>query len=324
MVDSIKRRLDAIEKEQRALGSLIDALAGGVGGGAYLLNVVEDLSPELGGDLGMNGKGIDFPTTPNITDCLDEDDMASDSATMLATQQSIKKYVDDNLPDLTTHAALDVHASVALFPLSQGSDYLYAGTYNFAWEDLGATGTNIAWVDAETPFNGGAMIAQSFDGHLKVFRLLDDATAAEDPEVTHNITQATSGIIEFYFGISATTEVWQLRIRETATELVRFLISTKIQYLDGGWQDIQNLSANTFYLFKFQWYADNTWDLTIDETLKVNGQGMENNQVTGVNAYNMLCIGDSTESIYIDAWGHVGVDGYSEGDNAKKMYVVIK
>ncbi len=43
----------------------------------------------------MNGKGIDFPTTPNISDCLDEDDMASNSATKLATQQSIKAYVYD-------------------------------------------------------------------------------------------------------------------------------------------------------------------------------------------------------------------------------------
>jgi len=60
-------------------------------------DLVDDLTPQLGGDLDMNGHGIDFPTTPNITDVLDEDDMASDSATKLATQQSIKKYVDDNV-----------------------------------------------------------------------------------------------------------------------------------------------------------------------------------------------------------------------------------
>ncbi len=37
---------------------------------------------------------VDFPTT-DVTDCLDEDDMVSDSATKLATQQSIKAYVDN-------------------------------------------------------------------------------------------------------------------------------------------------------------------------------------------------------------------------------------
>lgn len=61
---------------------------------AGLGNVVEDLTPQLGGDLDLNGKGIDFPSTANITDCLDEDNMASDSATALATQQSIKAYAD--------------------------------------------------------------------------------------------------------------------------------------------------------------------------------------------------------------------------------------
>ena len=59
-----------------------------------IANVVEDTTPELGGDLDLNGSNIDFPTTANISDCLDEDDMATDSATMLATQQSIKAYTD--------------------------------------------------------------------------------------------------------------------------------------------------------------------------------------------------------------------------------------
>lgn len=46
-------------------------------------------------DLGLGGHNIDFPTTANISDCKDEDDMASNSATMLATQQSIKAYIDN-------------------------------------------------------------------------------------------------------------------------------------------------------------------------------------------------------------------------------------
>lgn len=60
----------------------------------YLKDLVDDTTPQLGGDLDLNGKNIDFPTTANISDCLDEDDMASNSAVMLATQQSIKAYVD--------------------------------------------------------------------------------------------------------------------------------------------------------------------------------------------------------------------------------------
>lgn len=61
---------------------------------SHISNVVEDTTPQLGGDLDLNGNAIDFPTTANISDVLDEDDMASDSATALATQQSIKAYAD--------------------------------------------------------------------------------------------------------------------------------------------------------------------------------------------------------------------------------------
>lgn len=95
---------------------------------AGLSNVVEDTTPQLGGDLDLNGNqitspdGTDLIDIPNgsidlqtastsrlditdsgvrlgaanarVTTILDEDTMSSDSATALATQQSIKAYVD--------------------------------------------------------------------------------------------------------------------------------------------------------------------------------------------------------------------------------------
>jgi len=74
-------------------------------------DLVNDTSPQLGGDLDLNGNNIDFPTTANISDCLDEDNMASDSATALATQQSIKAYVDTNLPSQAAQAALEAETN---------------------------------------------------------------------------------------------------------------------------------------------------------------------------------------------------------------------
>jgi len=65
----------------------------------YMLDLVDDVSPQLGGDLVLNGMNISFPTINNISDCLDEDLMNSNSATALATQQSIKSYVDANAKD---------------------------------------------------------------------------------------------------------------------------------------------------------------------------------------------------------------------------------
>ena len=42
-----------------------------------IANLVEDTSPQLGGDLDLNSNNLDFPTTSNISDCLDEDNMSS-------------------------------------------------------------------------------------------------------------------------------------------------------------------------------------------------------------------------------------------------------
>ena len=98
------------------------------GGGGGLADIVDDLTPQLGGDLDLNGNQITSPDgtdqidIPNgtidlktnsssraditdsglrlgganarVTTILDEDTMSSNSATALATQQSIKAYVD--------------------------------------------------------------------------------------------------------------------------------------------------------------------------------------------------------------------------------------
>lgn len=61
--------------------------------GGGLGEVLDDTSPQLGGDLDPNGHGIAFPGA-TITDALDEDNMASNSATAVPTQQSVKAYVD--------------------------------------------------------------------------------------------------------------------------------------------------------------------------------------------------------------------------------------
>jgi hypothetical protein len=88
---------------QQSIKAYVDSTTG-------LGNLVEDITPQLGGDLDLNGKNLDFPTTPNISDVLDEDNMASNSATKLATQQSIKAYVDTSgggLPAVDTTSIVE-------------------------------------------------------------------------------------------------------------------------------------------------------------------------------------------------------------------------
>jgi hypothetical protein len=102
-------------------GSIWESISGGIG------SLAADTSPELGGDLGLGGNSIDFPTTPNISDVLDEDNMASNSATKLATQQSIKAYAD-SLSHLSLIDEDNFATDSATRPPSQQSTKAYVST----------------------------------------------------------------------------------------------------------------------------------------------------------------------------------------------------
>jgi len=123
----------------------LDASAAPVGA---IASLVADTSPQLGGDLDLNSQNLDFPTTSNISDCLDEDTMSSDSATMLATQQSIKAYADSisggNITDETkTFSNYSNITASRTLTMSSGTNYMLIGaiTVNdtYTW-DIAGTG----------------------------------------------------------------------------------------------------------------------------------------------------------------------------------------
>jgi len=123
----------------------LDASAAPVGA---IASLVADTSPQLGGDLDLNSQNLDFPTTSNISDCLDEDTMSSDSATMLATQQSIKAYADSisggQITDETkTFSNYSNITASRTLTLSSGNNYMLIGaiTVNdtYTW-DIAGTG----------------------------------------------------------------------------------------------------------------------------------------------------------------------------------------
>lgn len=139
-----------------------------VSGGSGINAVVDDTTPELGGNLSANGfditspdgtdkidivnGSIDFETSNttrlDITDSgvrlggsgarvltiLDEDTMSSDSATALATQQSIKAYVDSNSGITNSAGANEI-------PKSDGTNLTTSGLYTTTTGDI-ALGDN--------------------------------------------------------------------------------------------------------------------------------------------------------------------------------------
>lgn len=115
--------------------------------GEYIGEVVDDTSPQLGGDLDLNGNNIDFPTTANISDCLDEDDMSSNSATAIATQQSIKAYVDNTNYPTTSSISITMSANQTGIVTAT----LTKVTFDTVGWDLGSE-----WSVANTRFDAGA------------------------------------------------------------------------------------------------------------------------------------------------------------------------
>jgi hypothetical protein len=145
--DNMASNSDVSLCTQQSIKSYVDTQTSG-----SLQNVVEDTTPQLGGDLDLNGKNIDFPTTANISDCLDEDNMVSDSATALATQQSIKAYVDGavgtpsgvgldvSLAD-TTSSGLTLEATVDTNAFGAGALVMLAADGNWDTADASAEAT---------------------------------------------------------------------------------------------------------------------------------------------------------------------------------------
>ena len=136
------------------------------------------LTAPSNGDLTLKtaGSGIVFVddsfkvgSGATVTTILDEDNMATDSATALATQQSIKKYVDDNAGGTggisfsgtvisTTDSSAGIEITGNLIPSSDGVYQL--GSASRRWQT--------AYLSAETLDIGGATVSSDGTGTISI------------------------------------------------------------------------------------------------------------------------------------------------------------
>ena len=164
----------------------------------HAINIVDDITPQLGGDLDLNGRAIDFPSTPNIIDCHDEDDMATADALGLATQQSIKAYVDSKIAGtklhiFTTDVDISTTNETTILTVSVPANTL--GTNNgirgkIYIDDLDNTNTAVLKIRlkyggttlclAQTPALG---TADDYDGYIDFLLLGAGATNAQEASV---------------------------------------------------------------------------------------------------------------------------------------------
>ena len=151
-------------------------------------DLVNDTTPQLGGDLDLNGFNLDFPTTPNISDVLDEDNMVSDSATALATQQSIKAYADTKLANVVEDTtpqlggALDTNSKQ--INLSKGADVASAGTLTLGTDGNYFDITGTTTITSIATLGIGTQVTLHFDGALTLTHHATDLILPSGANIT--------------------------------------------------------------------------------------------------------------------------------------------
>ena len=127
-----------------------------------------DGSQAMTAALVLAAAGITFPTSAiTITDVLDEDAMGTDSATVLATQQSIKAYADLMLP---------LAGGALTGELAMGANKITGVLDPIADQDAA---TKI-YADLMLPLAGGTMSGPIAMGTSKITGLGDGTTATQD------------------------------------------------------------------------------------------------------------------------------------------------
>jgi len=175
---------------------------------------------------------------------------------------------------------------------------------------VGLTGTDIPFIDSIGTQE--VIIVSSWQCHKNILRINDDWSH-------HNITQGTSEVREFYIGTNDVTQNHALEFREGVTEIIHIRTdSSNLEYKanGGAWTLIQVIVNDTIYHLNIRWQADNTWDLWVNGTLKVDNKVTVNNMTSGIN--RVILWGDATalKYLYIDAWGDPDNDpDYTVGDN---------
>ena len=148
-----------------------------------------------------------------VTAILDEDDLSSDSATSLATQQSIKAYVDAQVTaqdvDITTDSgtiAIDLDSEILLVEGGEGIDTSATGnTITIAGEDATTSNKGIASFDSNDFTVSSGAVSLATTSTAAELNILDGATVTTaELNILDGVT-ATATELNILDGVTSTT-----------------------------------------------------------------------------------------------------------------------
>ena len=130
-----------------------------------------------------------------VTGIKDEDNMSSNSATKLATQQSIKAYVDTEIGNISTTSIVQNNSNVTVADSGSGTitvtvDGSTIGTFNSSGLQLGTSGARVTTVLDEDNFATNSATALATQQSIKAY--VDTQITAEDLDITADDSTAIS------------------------------------------------------------------------------------------------------------------------------------
>jgi hypothetical protein len=175
-------------------------------------------------DLNINASGTGTVILENlkigtsgstVTTILDEDNMSTNSATALATQQSIKAYVDSEVGAVSTTAISQLNSNVTVADAGSGTitvtvDGSTIGTFNASGLQLGGSGARVTTVLDEDGFGTNSDTALATQQSIKAY--VDTQITAEDLDITADDSTAIaidldSEVLHFAGGNGISTSV---------------------------------------------------------------------------------------------------------------------
>jgi len=175
-------------------------------------------------DLNINASGTGTVILENlkigtsgstVTTILDEDNMSTNSATALATQQSIKAYVDSEVGAVSTTAISQLNSNVTVADAGSGTitvtvDGSTIGTFNASGLQLGGSGARVTTVLDEDGFGTNSDTALATQQSIKAY--VNAQITAEDLDVTADDSTAIaidldSEVLHFAGGNGISTSV---------------------------------------------------------------------------------------------------------------------
>ncbi len=162
---------------------------------------------------GINVAGGDLTTTSlamgvTVTEIKDEDNMASDSATMLATQQSIKAYVDSQSGGggLITSSTRASTGAIALYgannaTLTSDADFVFASNKLQLADDI-----PICWYDTTNLFISGNYNSGNPELHLAAGNSGSFIVRANTFDFGYQGASTADTVMNFYYGGGGTPD----------------------------------------------------------------------------------------------------------------------